>query len=223
VSSPVKLSALSPIIVIDDDDFFQVAITSVLQGQFGVMTVVVCASAEETIRQLSSGTRFGLALVDLNMPGINNRQLLDTLKAAQPDIRLVVLSASRAREDILMALSAGAQGFINKGMGIAEMESALQQITEGAVYVPPFLSQSDDSEVTPESKRALMPLSALTPRQLEVLRLLVAGKSNKGIARALDINHSTVKFHLSLVYQILGASSRVEAAMLGAKMRKEEE
>ncbi|MCA1777544.1 MAG: response regulator, partial [Loktanella sp.] len=97
MSQQIKLSALSPIIIIDDDDFFQVAIKAVLRDRFDVETVVVCATAQEAITQLSDGIHFGLALVDLNMPGIDNRQLLDTLKAAQPDIHLVVLSASRSR------------------------------------------------------------------------------------------------------------------------------
>ncbi|MEI4263994.1 response regulator transcription factor [Roseovarius sp. D0-M9] len=221
MSSRFKLSELVPIIIIDDDDFFQVAIEKVLRSQFDVQTIVVCAAAEEAIAQLTSGTRFGLALVDLNMPGIDNKQLLDTLKAAQPDIRLVVLSASRAQEDILMALSAGAQGFINKGLGIGEMEAALQQITEGVVYVPPFPPQSDEPNVAPKTKLALVPLSTLTPRQLDVLRLIVVGQPNKGIAKALNISHSTVRFHISCIFQILGVSNRVEVATLGAQMLKE--
>jgi DNA-binding NarL/FixJ family response regulator len=225
MSPKVKLSTLSPIIIIDDDDFFQVAIEAVLRDRFDVETVVVCATAEQAVAQLSGGTRFGLALVDLNMPEIDNRQLLDTLKAAQPDIHLVVLSASRSRDDILMALSAGAQGFINKGLGIGETQSALEQIADGAVYVPPFTPQSTDAAAVAETEGegSSLPLSALTPRQLEVLRLLVAGQPNKGIARALDINHSTVKFHLSFIFRILGASNRVEAAILGARMLKEGE
>lgn len=221
----IKLSTLSPAIIIDDDDFFRVAIDAVLRDQFGVRTVVICATAQDAIAQLSEGTRFGLGLVDLNMPGIDNRHLLDTLKAAQPEMRLVVLSASRSREDILMALSAGAQGFINKGLGIGETRAALQQIADGAVYVPPFTPQPDDSAAAPDTggARAPVALAALTPRQQEVLRLLVAGQPNKGIARALGINPSTVKFHLSFIFQILGASNRVEAAMLGALLLKESE
>lgn len=159
------------------------------------------------------------------MPRIDNRDLLDRFKAAQPYGRLVVLSASRSRDDILMALSAGAQGFINKGLGISETEVALQQIADGAVYVPPFTPQSEIATDAPKpmAERSSVPIAALTPRQLEVLRLLVAGLPNKAIARALGINPSTVKFHLSFIFQILGASNRVEAAMLGADLLKAHE
>ena len=154
------------------------------------------------------------------MPDMDNRDLLDALKAAQPNMRLVVLSASRAREDIVMALSAGAHGFINKGLGIGESEKALRQIAGGAVYVPPFTPQS--VEMAPkrasEGEHSAASFAALTQRQKEVLRLLVEGLPNKAIARALDINPSTVKFHLSLIFQILGAANRVEAAILGEKM-----
>lgn len=211
------LSALAPVIVVDDDEFFRVAMDAVLGEWFGVDAVVTCATPEEAVAQLSKGTKFGLGLVDLNMPGIGNRDLLDTIKAAQPNIRLVVLSASRSRDDIVMALSAGAHGFINKGLGIGEAESAIRQIAGGAVYVPPFTPQSSEIMSTSDTK-GKHASAALTPRQMEVLRLLVAGHPNKGIARALDINPSTVKFHLSFIFQILGASNRVEAAILGEKM-----
>lgn len=225
MSPKISLSTLSPVVIIDDDEFFRVAIDTVLRERFGVETVTVCATAEDAIEQLSGGTRFGLGLVDLNMPGIENRRLLDTLKAAQPGIRLVVLSASRSREDILMALSAGAQGFINKGLGIGETEAAIQKIADGAVYVPPFTPELEASEVLREAGvlHSSASLAALTPRQLEVLHLLVAGQPNKGIARALGINPSTVKFHLSFIFRILGASNRVEAAMLGAHLLRESE
>lgn len=220
MSSQIGLSDFSPVLVIDDDEFFRVAIDTVLRERFGVETVVICATAQDAIAQLSGGTRFGLCLVDLNMDGIDNRKLLDGFKARQPGSRLVVLSASRSQEDILMALSAGAHGFINKGMGIAETEAALRQIAGGAVYVPAFTSQwgtSADGQETPQ-KRPSVHVDAFTPRQLDVLRLLVEGQSNKGIARALNINPSTVKFHLSFVFQILGAANRVEAAVLGAQL-----
>lgn len=223
MSSHTDYSTLSPVIVIDDDEFFRVAIDTVLRGRFDVDRVTVCATAQDAIAQLSSGTRFGLGLVDLNMPGIDNRHLLDTLKAAQPEMRLVVLSASRSREDILMALSAGAHGFINKGLGINETEVAIRQIATGAVYVPPFTPQGSTAEDLQDTGTEISSarLAALTPRQLQVLRLLVAGQPNKGIARALDINPSTVKFHLSFIFRILGASNRVEAAMLGAHLLME--
>lgn len=221
----MKLSTLSPVIIVDDDDFFRVAIETVLRDRFDVETVIVCGSSEEAIQHLSSGVVFGLGLVDLNMPGIDNRELLDSVKTTQPHIRLVVLSASRSRDDILMALSAGAQGYINKGLGIGETEMALQQIADGGVYVPPFTPQSDAPAAPGRSEavQSHVPVSALTPRQLDVLRLLVAGQPNKGIARTLDINQSTVKFHLSFIFRILGASNRVEAAILGAELLRESE
>lgn len=215
-----ELAAFSPIIVIDDDDFFRVAIEAVLRNRFEVETVVTCATATDAVARLSEEVEFGLGLVDLNMTGIDNRHLLNTLKAAQPAMCLVVMSGSRSRDDILMALSAGAQGFINKGLGIGETEVALRQIADGAVYVPPFTPQSADQGFARETQSAAdaASLAVFTPRQREVLELLVEGQPNKGIARALDINHSTVKFHLSFIFRILGASNRVEAAIIGAKL-----
>jgi DNA-binding NarL/FixJ family response regulator len=222
MSLRIKLSDLSPVIIIDDDEFFQVGIDTVLRRRFGVETVVVCDTAKDAIAHFS-GTKFGLALVDLNMPGVENRELLDMLKAVQPDVRLVVLSCSRFREDILMALSAGAQGFISKGLGIAETERALGQIADGGVYVPPFTPQSEMPAISLETKSepTSASFSLLTPRQLEVLRLIIAGQPNRRIAEELDIKPTTVKFHLSIIFPILGASNRLEAALLGARILKE--
>jgi DNA-binding NarL/FixJ family response regulator len=219
-----EVSALAPVLIIDDDEFFRIAIDLVLRERFHVETVVTCATAEEAVEQINYGTHFGLSLVDLNMAGMNNKDLMNTLKAGQPDTRLVVMSASKSRDDIFMALAAGAQGFINKGLGIGEAEVALRQIASGSVYVPPFLSQvgpqDTANEAAPETG---VSIAALTPRQLDVLRLLVEGQPNKGIARALGINLSTVKYHLSFIFQIIGASNRVEAAILGAKLLREAE
>lgn len=225
MSAQIELAEFSPVIVIDDDEFFRVAIDTVLRERFGVELVVNCATVQDAIAQISSGTRYRLGLVDLNMDGMDNRKLLGEFKAAQPDCRLVVLSASRSQEDIFMALEAGAQGFINKGLGISETEVALRQVASGAVYVPAFTPQSGAAtgpSDRPEGRPSVS-ADALTPRQLDVLRLLVAGQSNKGIARALEINPSTVKFHLSFIFQILGASNRVEAAVLGAHILEDSE
>lgn len=214
------LSTFSPAIVIDDDEFFRVAIEVVLRDHCSVEDVVLCATIDEALASLAGGRVFRLGLVDLNMDGATNRELLDAVSAAQPGMRLVVVSASRAREDVLMAISAGARGFIHKGLGIGEAEAALRQIAAGTVYVPPLSVVTDGgsrgSEEPPERKAAQV--AALTPRQREVLTLLVAGQSNKGIARAMNIQLGTVKFHLSFIYQILGVTNRVEAAMAGAKL-----
>lgn len=211
---------IAPVIVIIDDDFFRIAMDAVLQEWFGTGTVVTCATAKEAGEQLSNGTDFGLGIVDLNMPGIDIHDLLSPLIAAQPAMRIAVFSASRSSDDILTALSAGAHGFIDKGLGISEAEVAVRQIANGSVYVPPFLPQSARMAQKGDSggKRTAV---ALTTRQRDVLRLLVEGRSNKGIARVLNITPSTVKFHISFIFQAFGVSNRVEAATRGARLLQE--
>jgi DNA-binding NarL/FixJ family response regulator len=218
--SPIR----APVLVIDDDEFFRVAIDAVLRTRLEVEDVVVCATAEDALQRLSEGSPFGLVLVDLKMPGVDDRRLLGAAKAAQPEVPVVVVSGSRSRQDVLMALSAGAHGFIHKGLGIRELERALRRIAAGSVYVPPFMAQTEDDAPMDEGRPPDAPsatLGALTPRQVEVLRHLVAGQSNKGIARSLDVSQSTVKFHLHAIFRVLGATNRVEAATLGARLLRE--
>lgn len=211
------------VLVVDDDEFFRLAVSAVLRDRLDISTIKSCATATEAFARLEHGTGVDLALLDLHMPGVSDdRTLLDRVHQLCPNARMVVVSASKSRDDVLMALSAGANGYINKGLGIAELENALRTILSGAVYVPPFMAEHTARANVPAlpgtpATEALHALHGLTPRQNEVLRLLIQGFSNKGIARKMDLSHGTVKFHLSAIFRALGAANRVEAAMIGAR------
>ena len=208
-----------PILVIDDDEFFLLAVQAVLRDRLFVTDLTVCSALEDAMETLVDSKRYGFCLVDLNMPGTENEQMLAGLRQVRPEMKVVVISGSSDRADVLMALSAGASGFIHKGLGVEALEDALRQIASGAVYVPPFLPEAPPKDQ--EDSSADLPnvsLDALTPRQIEVLRELVNGRSNKEIARELDLSPGTVKFHLAAIFRTLGVQNRVEAATMGAKL-----
>jgi DNA-binding NarL/FixJ family response regulator len=134
---------------------------------------------------------------------------------------VVVVSASTRREDILLALWAGVHGYVPKALGVKELTKALAAILKGGIYVPASLA-----DVTAEERTSLLPPMArqgapseasLTPRQQEILRLLVEGKTNKEIARELEVSLGTVKIHLAAVFRALGVTTRAAAAAVGAK------
>ena len=142
-----------------------------------------------------------------------------------PRTRVVVVSASQRRQDILMALEAGVHGYVPKGLGADDLAKALQLILEGFVYVPASLPEvpsarsraaARGAEARPagEAER----LATLTPRQRDVLQLIVAGKSNKEIARALNLGEGTVKVHLAALFRNLGVNNRAAAAAAGARL-----
>lgn len=228
---------MSRAIISDDDEFFRVAICAVLRERNGFTEVIETSTFDEAVDRLGSSAPMDIGLFDLNMVGMENWLDLSALRAEFPDMRLVVVSASRLREDILKSLEIGAHGFIHKGMGVLELSRAVELICKGQVYVPPFLPESAAAFSAAQSAPPPMPENAsvalldedaapdglppspmslaqlrCSPRQREIIELLIAGQSNKGMARALNLSEGTIKFHMSAVFRVLGASGRVEAA-----------
>lgn len=225
MANPPHLILDRPVLISDDDDFFRVALSSILKRKLGFTEVIETSSFDEAADRLDDTGGIGLALFDLNMPGMDNWVNLQTVRLSYPDLRMSVVSASQDRRDILAALNIGLHGFVYKGLGIPEMEKALRLLCEGAIYVPPILAEAPPSFLpdprapfdTPEHGKGPA-LPNLTPRQKEILTLLVAGNSNKAMARALDLSEGTVKFHMAAVFRVLQASNRVEAATAGSEL-----
>ena len=128
--------------------------------------------------------------------------------------RTVVLSADDRPEIVLAAIDAGAAGFIPKATESRLLREALATVLRGGVYVPPItLAASPPPPGQPASAERL----GLTPRQIDVLRMLVDGRSNKLIGRALDLSPSTVKTHLEAIFQRLQVNSRTQAVVAAAR------
>lgn len=211
-------------LIADDDEFFRIALASILTQRFGFGKVIETSTFDAAIDLLKPSDNVQLALFDLNMPGMNNWANLRSIRDFFPSVRVAVVSGSQDRHDILMALNVGLHGFVHKGLGVAELGRAIGLILDGMVYVPAFLP---DLAICPEEQplfetteteknRQSHAVSLLTPRQSEVLELLVIGKTNKGMARDLNLSEGTIKFHLAAIFRVLGVSNRVEAATSGA-------
>jgi DNA-binding NarL/FixJ family response regulator len=148
---------------------------------------------------------------------------LRAVRECFPALMVAVVSASKSRRDVLQALEAGVHGYIPKGMGVGGLTSALRSLLAGMIYVPSFLAEiggsvEDSSVAHPPSTSASSGLiDMLTPRQQEVLELIVQGKSNKEIARALRLGEGTVKVHMAALFRALGVNTRSAAAAAGAK------
>ena len=120
-------------LISDDDEFFRVALSSVLSARLGFAKIIQTKSFDGAVAELSGNEDVELALFDLNMPGMNNWQNLRTVRECFPAVRVAVVSASQERNDILMALSIGLQGYISKGLGVLELARAIRSICEGDV------------------------------------------------------------------------------------------
>ena len=144
-----------------------------------------------------------LVLLDISLPGMDGFEALSRLRAEHPDVPVVMLSSSEERTDVRRALEGGAAGFIPKSTRGAVLVGALELVLAGGVYVPPLMVESEPPA----------PIAGLTERQIEVLRLIARGLTNREVCAVLGIAEGTVKTHVARIYEALEVSNRTEAAM----------
>jgi DNA-binding NarL/FixJ family response regulator len=152
-----------------------------------------------------------LVLLDVHLPDQDGLQVLASVVERHPAVAVVMLSGEKDQATMRRSLDLGAQGYIPKGETRDVLASALALVLAGGVYVPPAALHG-----APMAAPPLPPdvsTLGLTDRQLEVLALLMEGKNNKLICRALDLAEPTVKNHISAILKALGASNRTEAAL----------
>ncbi|MCB2108881.1 MAG: response regulator transcription factor [Rhodobacteraceae bacterium] len=159
-----------------------------------------------------------IVILDLHMPGMNDLDGVRKIAAAYPDAKIVVVSGYYDQTIIDGVIAAGARGFIPKTSTGKSLLSALRIVLEGEVYVPHGLLDGAINPL-PRQPRSFEssgsnPLTQLSERELEILRLLIDGMTNKQIARKLDLHEITVKGHLRNVYRKLGATNRADAVRI---------
>jgi DNA-binding NarL/FixJ family response regulator len=217
-------AAVRAALVVDDDALFRMALGTILTKHVHCSEIIEAASFEEGLERLCQNQNIALALFDLSMPGMGSPEYLRAVRENYPDTRVIVVSASHSRRDVLQSLEAGAHGYIPKTLGVKELTAAVQTVVGGAVYVPTFITEvsSSDDESSSEAARKQgaepVALKSLTPRQMDVLKLIVSGKSNKEIARDLGLGEGTVKIHAAALFRNLGVNSRTAAAAMGARL-----
>ncbi len=160
-----------------------------------------------------------LILLDLHMPGMNGPASVAEVRAAFPKSPIVVISGHADQASIRMALQNGANGFVPKTSRGKSLVTALKLVMAGETYVPPTVLGEETTPYFPPAPTVTNTVlsssfSSLTDRENEVLRLLIAGKSNKEIGRDLNLQEVTVKVHLRNVYRKIKATSRTDAVRI---------
>jgi DNA-binding NarL/FixJ family response regulator len=214
------------ILVIDDHVLIREALRGVLRELKGEATVIIeAADARQAIRELEQNEQNGsvdLILLDLGLPDRDGFEMLGELGVRYPTIPVVVLSAYRDRATVTRALDAGALGFIPKSSHRDVMLSAFNLVFAGGIYVPPEVLGLREPTMGPKQPPPRPPNPAselgLTDRQMDVLKLMLRGKSNKAISRALDVAEPTVKTHVSAIFKALRVTSRTEAVIAAGSL-----
>lgn len=204
-------------LIADDDEFFRMALGVILTQQLGFSKVVEASSLDDAVDRLSSCKGISLALFDLDMPGMKSAASLRAVREGFANLKIAVISGSRRRDDILLALTSGVHGYVPKSLGATKIHHALSLVLDGLIYVPQSITEIEADEArNPDRTRPT--LDSLTPRQREVLNLLVQGRSNKEIARILNLSEGTVKVHMSALFRSFGTASRSATAAVGATL-----
>lgn len=208
------------ILLVDDHPLFRSGLTYLLRTLDEHLEIEEAGDCAEAVARATEGS-FDLVLLDLKMPGTDGLEALAALRNAFPSSLLVVLSGEDDPRTVRNAIESGAMGYIPKSSTPEVMVQALKLVLANGTYLPPRVlaaaSSKNDDRVTISSS-ANSKIEGLSPRQMDVFRCVVRGKSNKVIARELNISEGTVKAHLSSVMRALGASNRTEAVYAAAKL-----
>jgi two-component system nitrate/nitrite response regulator NarL len=209
------------VLLIDDHTLVRKGLEQLLQSR-GVDIVASVSSGAEGIDQ-AQALRPDIVLLDMKMPEMSGTETLKQLRAVGITAPILMLTMSREEQDLQAALRNGAQGYLLKDMDPEDLVPALQDALLGKNVVAKELIGSLTRLVQGQSGRNASKSSSaglladLTPRELEILRHVAEGESNKTIGRALDITDGTVKLHVKSILRKLGMRSRVEAAVLAVE------
>ena len=236
------------ILLVDDHRLFREALLHVLKQFESAAVVIEASTAKEAIRLAGHYHDLDLILLDLALPGSSGLSALPELRELRPAVPLVILSASEDIASVRQALETGAMGYIPKSCSSHEMISALRLVLAGEIYVPPALlaaleapenapapaaepvAESAGLDGVRQAPRASLPVTpvpaaadssvhGLTPRQLDVLRLMAQGLSNKGICKRLNLAEGTVKLHVTAIMRALNAANRTQAVIEATRLR----
>jgi len=187
------------ILVVDDHPLYREGMVSALRARLPELEVLGAGSAEEGLAVLEANPDTDVVLIDLRLPGMDGFGALAAYAARFPTVPRVLISGQEGADIAKRAFDAGASGFIPKSLPVEEVAAAIRRVLEGGVFAP--------------SQRKLQEAGGLTLRQLEVLRLLGEGYTNKEIARALEISERTAKAHVAAIFEALGADNRTQAVV----------
>jgi DNA-binding NarL/FixJ family response regulator len=203
------------ILLLDDHALIRDALRGVVWELAPEATVLEAADSSQAMRLIEAHPDLHLILLDLNLPDRDGFAVLADLRRRHATISLVVLSASQDRDSILRAIDLGALGFIPKSSPRDVMVNALRLIFSGGIYIPPeALARAETRDAKPAAQQPRSPADlGLTGRQVEVLALMMEGKSNKAISRTLDVAEPTVKHHVTAVLKALNVTNRTEAVI----------
>ncbi len=205
------------LMLVVDHALFREGLKELLQRR-GIEVTAAVADWQEGI-ELAVSDRPDAMLLDLQLPGMSEVEVLRELRKSRPNLPVAMLTFSLQQDDLIKALRAGANGYLLRTIDPDELITSMQDMIAGNLVLAKeftgVLSQILNGEIDISGEKAA--LAGLTPRELEILCLISAGKSNKVIAKELGISDGTVKLHVKSILRKLNVHSRVDAAVIAVE------
>lgn len=207
------------LLIADDHTLFREALVQYIERADPLAKVVTVKDFYEAQKTLEQEADYDLVLLDMVMPGMNGLAGFAAIKAAYPGLPLALMSGIAEEDDVRRAFELGAIGYFPKTLSGKSLLQGIKHVLSGRPFVPQDKTRAGimPSHYTDESRRQLIKRLEdlnLTPREVEVLRYLAGGASNKEIARALGLQIVTIKLHVRGVCRKLGTQNRTQAALL---------
>ena len=205
-------STAASIMLVDDHPLLRKGLRQLISMDDELEVIAEASNGADAITQ---GVELDpdLILLDLNMQGMNGLETLRHLRDQGVTSRIVMLTVSDADEDVLQAISLGADGYLLKDMEPEELLDQIKRALNGKMVLSEAVTQILATAIRSPNNKSSGEIDALTQRELEILKLIAKGLSNKLIARELDISDGTVKVHVKHLLKKLHLRSRVEAAV----------
>jgi DNA-binding NarL/FixJ family response regulator len=195
------------VLLADDHAVVRLGLRAMIDQQPDLHVVAEAGTGSEAIEKFLA-LQPDVAVVDLVLPDQDGAEVCEAVRAALPRARLLIVSSSSASEHVHRALKAGAQGYLLKDSSPSVLIAAIRDVLAGRRVVPAAVAQA-------MAERAYQ--SDLSPREREVIQLVVEGLSNKLIADRLNLTEATVKTHLTHIFEKLGVEDRTQAALAAVK------
>jgi NarL family two-component system response regulator LiaR len=209
------MPSLIRVLIVDDHEIVRKGIRALLATKKDIQVVGEAKDGAEAVTQAQT-LHPDVVLMDLMMPKMNGIQATREITAEQPGTRVLVLTSFAADEQIFPAIKAGALGYLLKDSGPNELIQAIRQVFRGEPSLDPTVARKVLYEISTPPQKPLTP-DPLTAREMEILRLVAQGKSNKEIAGNLVIAEETVHTHVSNILNKLHLASRTQAALYALK------
>ncbi|MCA2224561.1 response regulator [Nonomuraea aurantiaca] len=205
------------VLLADDEPMVRAGVKSILATDAGIEIVAEAADGREAV-ELALAHRPDVAMLDIRMPRLDGLSAAAELRAALPEVAVVMLTTFDEREYVARALAEGAGGFLLKAADPRELIIGVRAVAGGAAYLSPRIAQQVIAELSDgrlsRTTTARKRMESLTPRERDVLALIGRGLSNQDIGRELFVSEGTVKAHVSAILLRLEVNNRVQAAII---------